>query len=424
MSQITLNLNKPYEELLAAMTPTKVVRNPRPGTFEAPQTVVIPPLNTDIRFASVLPKKHLSPQQYISVATSPLPVQWDWRNEYAIDSPLIAARKKRMTKVPNQGMCGSCWAVAAAGLISDLFAFSGIVNRNPDISISYSLSCYPQAQCGGGNPAELLKDIERSGISTNKCMTYGWCLDDKVCGGKGSSHFDAGKETVRLNQLIPKCKCGPDEPVFFIKDSELVVMENDNHDVAPLIRQQIFRTGPVIGGYHVLKNFMSGDFTATGGVYFEGYNYETDQWYAPGDQAEWTGSHAIVVIGWGMSPLIDMPLPDGRSNEVNVPYWYCRTSWGENWGIDKGFFRIAMYPYNKRSQFERMVVIQPQNAMSGGFVMCSPARVENYAEVEEENNEGIFSGELTRNDYAWSLIGLLLLHLIVLGYISMRMYKK
>lgn len=423
----SVNIGGDYDSILAGLTPQQYVREPRPGTFELAQPFTAPPLNTDIRFAAQLPPKHLSESQYLTVAASPLPEQWDWRNPSDIDDAVVRSKKKNMTKVPTQGMCGSCWAVAVAGLVGDVFVASGIVETNPEISATFCLSCYPQHQCGGGNPAALLSDIESTGIGSDKCVDYSWCMRDSVCSGQSTQHFNAGTETQRLNSIIPQCGCYTlPQTLYYVKDSSLVVMENDNHDVGPLIRSHIFRVGPVIGGYHVFANFMSGNYEATDGVYFENYDYESNRWLTPNETPKWAGSHAIVVIGWGISPPINMPLPDGRPHEVRVPYWYCRNSWGEKWGFDSGYFRIAAYPYNKRSQFERMVVIQPQNMLSGGFVICSPDRTEVNDKLGQivkqrlaiENFGDKMLGIESRQMYDWLVVAMLVILLILALYVG------
>ena len=431
-----LNVGGSYEEILKRLTPSQYVREPRPGTFETAQPFVVPPLNTDIRFSSHLPPKHLSDTQYLTVAASPLPEQWDWRNDYDIDDAIVKKKKAQLTKVPNQGLCGSCWAVAVAGLVGDLFVTSGIVRKNPQISSTYSLSCYPQYMCGGGNPAELLNSIAESGVASDSCVDYSWCNNDSVCSGKGSQHFNPSTETERINGLIPPCGCSrnaENRALYFVKDAFVVSMENDNHDVAPLIKSHIFRVGPVVGGYHVFKNFMSGNYTATGGVYFENYDYETNQWLTPAQSPEWVGSHAIVVVGWGLSPIINIPLPDGRAHDVQVPYWYCRNSWGDSWGFDSGYFRIAMYPYNKRSQFERLVVIQPQNMLSGGFMLCYPDRVEIRDAIGNIIKQRIASDDFEDNVldqvsnttmYTWMIIVLIIIIGLVALYILLKMKKN
>lgn len=368
-----------YDEMLKQLQPAEYVRPARPGTFEAAAPFYVPPLNTDIRFSAALPPKHLDDQAYLTVAALPLPDTWDWRHEYDDDDDATLDKKDMLTVVPNQGLCGSCWAVAVAGLVGDLFVTAGIVDENPVVSATYSLACYPQYQCGGGNPAELLGAIQEKGVASDKCVDYSWCNSDDMCFGKSTQHFNAAAETGRLNALIPPCGCrgsdATEHALYYVKDPQVMTAENDAHDIGPAIRSHIYNVGPVIGGYHVFKNFMVGDYTATNGVYFERYDYAADRWLTPAEGPQWVGSHAVVVIGWGVTEPMNVPTPDGRERDVAVPYWYCRNSWGHKWGIDSGYFRIAAYPFNLKSQFERSVVIQPQNMMSGGFMLCYPDRV-------------------------------------------------
>jgi hypothetical protein len=434
-----LNVGGSYDEILRSLQPQEYIRQPRPGTFEVPQPFTAPPLNTDIRFLAAVPPKHLTEAQYLTVAAQPLPETWDWRNEYPEDDEIVRKKKKQLTVVPNQGLCGSCWAISTAGLISDLFITSGISEENPVVSTTYCMSCYPQHKCGGGNPAVLLKDIEKGGAATDICVDYSWCLQDDVCGGKATQHFNASTETARLNGLIPKCGCrGSDRTehaVYYVKDPQVVTSENDNHDIGPLIRSHIYNVGPVIGGYHVFKNFMSGDYTATGGIYFENYDYASDRWLNPSESPLWTGSHAVCVVGWGLSSPINIPLPDVRAHEVRVPYWYCRNSWGHKWGIDKGYFRIAAYPFNKKSQFERSVVIQPQNMMSGGFMLCYPDKMIVTDKVRNVMLTRVGKQDLVAasiygksQEYEWKYLliaaAVAIIVAIVVMYAASRYYKK
>lgn len=58
-------------------------------------------------------------------------------------------------------LCGSCWAISAAGIVADNHVVSETVNWKPDLSTTWCLSCYPQSQCQGGNPALLYEDIAK-----------------------------------------------------------------------------------------------------------------------------------------------------------------------------------------------------------------------------------------------------------------------
>ena len=121
-----------------------------------------------------------------------------------------------------------------------------------------------------------------------------------------------------------------------------------------------------------MRNFSSGYFTKiNGGVYLERANYQPGSQLTFNDAEvsgqNYKGSHAVAIIGWGVAKNI---LYD-NNKRGDVPYWYCRNSWGPNWGGDNGYFKMAMYPFNKIAQFGKIVDIvdgQGQRHRCGGIV--------------------------------------------------------
>jgi len=119
-----------------------------------------------------------------------------------------------MSPVFNQGLCGSCWAVATAGAFSDRWA---IANKKPtpEFSTTYLLSCSVKEQderglaiqdregvgCDGGIPSYAIDFINKIGITKGTCWDYDWCLQNSSCFTTGS--IGAGSST--LNSIIPKC---------------------------------------------------------------------------------------------------------------------------------------------------------------------------------------------------------------------------
>jgi hypothetical protein len=94
--------------------------------------------------------------------------------------------------------------------------------------------------------------------------------------------------------------------------------------------------------------------------------------FDPEQTGNFMGGHAVVIIGWGIEKGMTVPF---TNRVVDVPYWYCRNSWGEKWGSDGGYFKIAMYPFNKSSQFDKLVSFQlPSGGTSsvGGFILFKP----------------------------------------------------
>ena len=119
---------------------------------------------------------------------------------------------------------------------------------------------------------------------------------------------------------------------------------------------------------------MHGHFTkVNGGVYLENGDYSDVGKVNLMSEGKMTsvenyvGSHAVAIIGWGEEKGV---IIDDKGTRKDIPYWYCRNSWTEKWG-DGGYFKMPMFPYNKISQFDKIVVIKtPQgNVQGGGMVL-------------------------------------------------------
>jgi hypothetical protein len=370
-----LIFNKPYTEVLKSLGPvrkavsSKDLKLMRAGNDQVGLSV-IPPMNANIMLSPFLPK-YTKPKTFRSI---PLPKSWDWTKISDNDTAVNKAKKKLITTPPNQGLCGSCWAMAMAGCMSDVFVCSGKVDKNPGISPTFMLSCYQdRSACNGGNPAELASEIQSQGCTNDNCIDYEiFCNPDTGCrAGPASKHFEGEGD---LNSFVPKCGCvNPN-----IKHKKFFINSPAVHDDADFntVKQHIFEHGSVIGCYHVFRNFIGGNFSGTAGVYLENYRYDTDGNATfdttQNDGDKWIGGHAVAIVGWGETTFKNKPLP----------YWIVRNSWGENWG-DGGYFKMGFFGKdpevsNQSSQFDRSVVIQInfgtedqpdfQNARIGGIV--------------------------------------------------------
>lgn len=412
---------------------------------------IIPPINTDIQF-DILPKFKLSEHPGLSALDeTTLPDQFNWRDNGGDKTSLL-------TSPGNQMLCGSCWAISTAGIVADNHVISGTVNWKPNLSTTWSLACYPQMKCQGGNSAILFQDIAKHGIATNSCVDYSWCAENEYCNTEiASKHFD--KQQVNLSDYIPNCGCYDskvDHYLYSIEEPKTLSISDEmsQEELSRIVKLQIYHYGPVQGGFLVFNNFMSGAFTkVNGGVYLENGIYDQGQvhfqdGYANGNT--YVGSHAVAVIGWGVEKGVVI---DNNGTKKDIPYWFCRNSWTPNWG-DKGYFKMAMYPYNKLSQFDKVVIINSPKGLfkSGGMVITQakgPPKLLTLPQIQEkfeqakkihpdsyystENKEGILKGDINKDDTTkpkknnlklYFIIGGSILGFLLLIFFIFASYKK
>jgi len=375
---MTLNLDVDYEKHLRSAKPVVVGQHSiRPkgalGAASIYPPQIIPPLNTSIQF-DLLPEYKLSEHPGLAALDTPLPLNFNWRTDGKEKSAL-------MSKPGNQLLCGSCWAISAAGIVADNHVVSGTVDWIPNLSTTWCLAAYPQHQCQGGNPAKLYQDISENGISTAHCIDYSWCSENSSCNGKATAHFE--KANANLSELIPNPGCYDSSVphyLYYIDPPQTVSLQASKMDpdtFANTIKKHIFYHGPVQGGFLVFKNFRTGAFSKlNGGLYLETCNYDSgdikfDETQI--DPSNYIGSHAIAIIGWGIQKDV---IIDNTGTKKDIPYWYCRNSWGEKWA-DDGYFKMPMYPYNKLSQFDNVVQIKTPkgiNVPGGGIVMLTASK--------------------------------------------------
>ena len=344
----TINVN--LSEIIKKSKPTLIRKKTRTpdgvlGDENTISSIVIPPLNTNIDFSS-LPS--ISPSQYPGlrdVNSAAIPSKFNWRQN---GDPTI---RNEITKPPNQHNCGSCWAVSSATVISDNFVVSSKI-KNPLISPTYILACTnnPSAgfnQCNGGNPAALMQLLGNGkGVATDHCIDYSWCTKNNLCNPQPGS---SGAEGSTLNGLIPGCGCYEpgDKYLYFIKNNSSVIPSSKDGKITPqdmiIVKHHIMNVGPVVSGFVVFSNFISGKFAdveSQEGVYLEKGVYDNGPFkLGDGSTNQIKGAHAISVIGWGITKNEIIAGKDKSGNIIRkrVPYWYCRNSWSEKWG-DGGYF--------------------------------------------------------------------------------------
>ncbi|KAE8753051.1 Cathepsin B-like peptidase 4 [Frankliniella occidentalis] len=210
-----------------------------------------------------------------------------------------------ISKIVNQGCCGSCWAYASAMAMTDRQCIHG--HEHFEYSAEHLLHCSKSAAnssgCQGGDPAEA--------------FDY-WAARGVVSGGPFNSSVGCAPYTTPPSGphcLVPASRmdcpkeCQRPYPHAFNVDRRF----GDRYHLLPFNRPvnmqaEIMRGGPIVvilDVYEDFKCYSTGVYQQVAGVH--------------------TGAHAVRLIGWG--------------TENGVPYWLAANTWGIGWG-DKGFFKI------------------------------------------------------------------------------------
>ena len=353
--------------------------------------IIIAPLNSDIDFSTISlasTKDHVGLRS-LQKKNKGIPKKWTWKN-----CPNI-------TPVQKQNKCGSCWAFASAGCVSDTFVigFKNKIHFNPLISPTYIMINFPQKGCNGGNPAAVLEENIQCFLSES-CVDYSWCDQNKYCSSKKDIKYVENSNGLKvplgdyLNDIIPgpagACYTKGKHNLFCVNNSCLWGFHLDNDfksDVSKkinannitekewknvyedLFKMHLLNKGTAVTGILIFNNFLSGSWSIpnsyTKGIYFENFDYSKDMKememgkiltipFFSKDQTspkKLLGAHAVVIVGWGEETIPFDP-QTGKKKKTKVSYWEVRNSWGKDWGGYDGYFKIATYPFNKFCQAE------------------------------------------------------------------------
>ncbi|XP_018567776.1 cathepsin B-like [Anoplophora glabripennis] len=235
-----------------------------------------------------------------------IPESFDAREQWADCAAIIG-------EIRDQGACGSCWAVAAVGAMSDRICIHSNGEKKVSVSGQDLLACC--STCGNGCSGGLLESSWKywveSGISTGGL--YGETEGCKAYSIEPCAHHDEDslRPACTANVPTPTCvrKCDSDELSY---ENELTFGRTDSiyrvPDDATQIQLEILTNGPVESGYYVYEDFLS---------------YKSGVYQNIAGQV--LGGHAIRILGWGV--------------ENDTPYWLVANSWNTDWG-ENGYFKI------------------------------------------------------------------------------------
>lgn len=213
-----------------------------------------------------------------------------------------------IASIKDQGLCGSCWAIAAASVASDRLCIRSNGNITVNISAENLLACCTYCAqttgCDGGWPERAWRYMLIQGVVTG-----------------GGYHSNEGCQPYEVpptgaqNLNTPQCSNDSCTNSLytkrFKKDKHFAYFYNFVPPKDPdQIQTAIMTTGPVQASFEVYADFPH----YTRGIYK--YTY-----------GKFLGGHSVKIIGWG------------KNNETGVDYWIVSNSWGSSWG-ENGTFRI------------------------------------------------------------------------------------
>jgi len=213
--------------------------------------------------------------------STPIPESFNASEKFEYCSSVIST-------ITDQKSCGSCWAMATAGVLSDRACINNIsmVQYSPQ----YMMSCYEnQAGCEGGFIGTVWKDIIKYGTVTEECDPFR--AEDRPC----PNMCQNGTVITEESKVKPVRFYSP----WGKTDKERV----------EAIQREIMENGPVSTAFLVFSRFSR--------VHHSVY------WRLPSETL--SGGHMVRIIGWG--------------NQDGIDYWLVANSWGTEWN-ENGFFKI------------------------------------------------------------------------------------
>lgn len=208
-------------------------------------------------------RKTLQPCAYYA---EPYPRKVDWR--------------KKVTRVKDQGSCGSCWAFVGSEQVESYWAIrtGQLVERSPQ----QLLSCSPSLGCEGGNTCAALEWLRKMNMVLASEKEYPYEEKDTACRAVNSSRYGPLIEAV--------CGCRS--------------MVGDESTMLRVLHQK----GPMSVNVDAVQWH---DYT--GGII---QHHCTDR----------NMNHAVQLVGYNL-------------DSSPVPYWVVKNQWGASFG-ENGYVRI------------------------------------------------------------------------------------
>lgn len=241
----------------------------------------------------------LQTKRYPSAYDVDLPEYFDARSKW----PFC----RSIDVIQNQGTCGSCWAVAAASVMSDRLCIHSGGQLNVELSAEDLMACCKD--CGNGCQGGYLDGT-----------AFQYWIDAGLVSGAPFNGTDGCKPypfkpcdypfTDCVEEKSPRCshRCHEGSGKSYREDKYYGSVAYKVPRNERMIQLELMINGPVEAGFTVCEDF---------------YLYRSGVYQHVAGRA--IGKHAIRIIGWGW--------------ERGVPYWLIANSYGSDWG-EKGYFKM------------------------------------------------------------------------------------
>jgi C1A family cysteine protease len=232
---------------------------------------------------------------------------------------------KELTRVRDQGSCGSCWAMATTSMIADRVSIKTNGKVRCSISPQQLMECASYIDgsspigCEGNDPFTALSTIKERPIYLMAEKAYPRIYSAEPSDSSScmlnidpTTYSVTATEAFMITEDIPK--------LLTPEDKQRIVNKNVEN-----MKQAIYNEGPIVVVFCVPDDFSNYDGVSV---------YEPPEGFDPDTSTSW---HAVEMVGWGV---------DKKSG---VPFWICKNSWGDLWphnhvtGSGMGFFYISMY---------------------------------------------------------------------------------